>query len=495
MHSKIREFPILKEQLTFLEYEKKDTLRILEHYKKRKIGFIYYILNKGEMYSSNCPELGIISLKIKRAIDDYYVLHGKKLIISLLITPPFIIFYKSVFLNYIIFRRFYTFFYNKLKEYLSLIEDEIIFCKKQISLGFVESQTLKYHKKIYIDENYVKLKEEGRDPLVFIPPEYKVSNKKFKTEFADIQDFDTIQSNKTISHNPLLFLTKHEIIQEIKTKTSTKSKLLYCLDIQKNLSLLQNSFNEIMKDMVGQRAIKDCLQILFVKQPEGFYYIKSMINLNNVNDDSKKQSDKISRYKIILIIAIILKDLGILITFLNNEIAYFEKRLSLEDDGHKSESSQDEKKPKEKPEPRKTKAVNKNDQNFNIIWLGNEAQLIDLFMDLNKATLFPNYEEDEILSHFVSERMKRFESLVNFNDQLLHWLGTDEEFAYFINELTRAGFVNVSNKYKAFSSHFLNREGKPFKNLAQKFNNHKNHGSASPQIDEAVKNINKDKSN
>jgi hypothetical protein len=53
----------------------------------------------------------------------------------------------------------------------------------------------------------------------------------------------------------------------------------------------------------------------------------------------------------------------------------------------------------------------------------------------------------------------------------INWLKSDSSFSIFVDELAQRKAIDEENKYKVFEKHFCNRNGKPFKYLAQKKNN------------------------
>ena len=118
---------------------------------------------------------------------------------------------------------------------------------------------------------------------------------------------------------------------------------------------------------------------------------------------------------------------------------------------------------------RQNKNVNnlKGKNNNRIIWRVNEDKLITLFSTLYKEQLLPEYKKEEVLHHFVDERLRRF----NFLDTPLDhftWLESDSAFAVLVNELARRGAIIEKEKFKNFANHFLNNKGNKFKSLSQK---------------------------
>ncbi len=108
-------------------------------------------------------------------------------------------------------------------------------------------------------------------------------------------------------------------------------------------------------------------------------------------------------------------------------------------------------------------------KNKKIIWKASKDVLLKVFDTLRKNEIFPDYKSNEILVHFCNEKHKCF---CNANSELtsLSWKDSDSTFAIFVDELAKRGAINDNNKFKIFSEHFVNQQGDPFKDLAQKRN-------------------------
>ncbi|TSA27416.1 MAG: hypothetical protein D4R68_05630 [Ignavibacteriales bacterium] len=112
----------------------------------------------------------------------------------------------------------------------------------------------------------------------------------------------------------------------------------------------------------------------------------------------------------------------------------------------------------------KTTSMNKK-----IIWKAGKDVLLKVFEALRKNEIFPDYKNSEILVHFCDEKHKCF-CKTNGELTTLSWKDSDSTFAIFVDELAKRGAVNDNNKFKIFSEHFVNQQGDPFKDLAQKRN-------------------------
>lgn len=113
--------------------------------------------------------------------------------------------------------------------------------------------------------------------------------------------------------------------------------------------------------------------------------------------------------------------------------------------------------------------VTKKSTNGRIIWRAGEEKLLRLYKEMNKSELIPEYSKDEILNHFVNERLLRF-NFINEPLEPFSWQGSDAEFSILISELAVRGAIPKENKFKVCGEHFLNNNGKQFKSLAQKKN-------------------------
>ena len=107
--------------------------------------------------------------------------------------------------------------------------------------------------------------------------------------------------------------------------------------------------------------------------------------------------------------------------------------------------------------------------NNKILWKSSKETLLKVFGILHSNEFFPGYKKNEILIHFCNEKHKCF-CVTNGELTPLAWKDSDCTFAIFVDELAKRGAINDNNKFKIFKEHFVNQQGKPFKNLAQKRN-------------------------
>ncbi|MBS3945359.1 MAG: hypothetical protein KGZ42_07670 [Melioribacter sp.] len=117
----------------------------------------------------------------------------------------------------------------------------------------------------------------------------------------------------------------------------------------------------------------------------------------------------------------------------------------------------------------KRNGAGKTSTNNKIIWKAGKESLIKIFDVLRQNEFLPEYKKNKILVHFCSEKHKCF---CNANGEItpLSWKDSDCTFAIFVDELAKRGAINDNNKFKIFSEHFVNQQGDPFKDLAQKRN-------------------------
>lgn len=105
-----------------------------------------------------------------------------------------------------------------------------------------------------------------------------------------------------------------------------------------------------------------------------------------------------------------------------------------------------------------------------IVWKLGDAKLLALFNCLKNNVCVPKFVKEEILAHFTDEKQILFCN-VRIHFRKIIWLKSDSSFSIFVDELAHKKAIDEENKYKMFEKHFCNRNGKPFKYLAQKKNN------------------------
>ncbi len=102
-----------------------------------------------------------------------------------------------------------------------------------------------------------------------------------------------------------------------------------------------------------------------------------------------------------------------------------------------------------------------------IIWMCGKEKLLKMFAELNLKTFLHEDTQEEILSHFTNENQIPFMK-GRIIQRMFRWRISDSSFAVFVNELAERKAIDGNAKFTLFPKHFLNRYGKPFKNLAQK---------------------------
>jgi hypothetical protein len=108
-----------------------------------------------------------------------------------------------------------------------------------------------------------------------------------------------------------------------------------------------------------------------------------------------------------------------------------------------------------------------------IIWLLGKEILLRLFICLCRDEYTAEYSKEEILIHFADEKHRPFCKVTN-TIMKIRWRKSDDSFAIFISELAKRGMIDNKNIDKTFEKHFVNHDGKNFKDLAQKRYNTKN---------------------
>jgi hypothetical protein len=111
-----------------------------------------------------------------------------------------------------------------------------------------------------------------------------------------------------------------------------------------------------------------------------------------------------------------------------------------------------------------------NDTITRIVWKVGDVKLLALFDSLNNKVCVPKCPNEEILNHFTDEKQIPY-CKVRVQFRKINWLKSDSSFSIFVDELAQRKAIDEENKYKVFEKHFCNRNGKPFKYLAQKKNN------------------------
>jgi len=124
-----------------------------------------------------------------------------------------------------------------------------------------------------------------------------------------------------------------------------------------------------------------------------------------------------------------------------------------------------------------------------IVWMSGKDKLMNMFSALKEKNILSEYTTEEILAHFSNEKQ------VPFNKEFYHigrlrWRKSDNSFSYFVDGLAKRNCIDEENKYMIFKKHFMNKDGKPFKDLAQKKYNTKNFTRTGSMIEKILNSIN-----
>ena len=124
-----------------------------------------------------------------------------------------------------------------------------------------------------------------------------------------------------------------------------------------------------------------------------------------------------------------------------------------------------------------------------IIWMCGKDKLLRLFSELKERNILLEYPVEEILAHFCNEKKISFVRGIN-NTEMFRWRKSDNSFSIFVDGLANRGCIDDENKYMLFKKHFMNKEGKPFKDLSQKKYNTKNFTRTGNAIGKILNSIN-----
>jgi hypothetical protein len=102
-----------------------------------------------------------------------------------------------------------------------------------------------------------------------------------------------------------------------------------------------------------------------------------------------------------------------------------------------------------------------------IVWMCGKEKLLIMFTKFKEKNFITECTKDETLSHFADENQIPFFKGTNIQ-RMFRWRASDSSFAVFVNELAKRNAIDGGDKFKVFLKHFLNKKGKPFRNLAQK---------------------------
>lgn len=100
-------------------------------------------------------------------------------------------------------------------------------------------------------------------------------------------------------------------------------------------------------------------------------------------------------------------------------------------------------------------------------------KLKNMFSALKENNILSEYTAEEILYHFSNEKQVPLTKGTNYPGKFL-WRKSDNSFSFFVDEIAKRNCIDEENKYLIFKKHFINKDGNPFKDLAQKKYNTKN---------------------
>jgi len=444
------------------------------------------------MGSSSCPELHDISMYI-RDISSKRIGDVKNKLGVMFIIYKYI--YVYPFYNFILYLQGYNYFNKTYADYLYLVEQEIRFCEKQVQLGFTETPiksldtpySIKYSRKLLNNKKSSKLSIKNENAEL----------KKYSRVIIDIDKDSFFIGEDADKKFELLFLTKKELASSIQKYTSTGEKLIYIMSLHNIMQRVKNDFDNFDAARYDSKGVY--LFELSHNCPELVYFIEFMAHF--FKDKSDGGEDVLNLYILKDQIEFQASQYGDLLSYLKSQMEYFEKLLSIENISRLNMSPNVTDKPLK---PAGTKVSNKTTRAkksvakkgrglAKIVWRGSEKQLIDLFFLLSQALLMKDYKEDEIVAHFVNDRLEDYKLQEKIKYSNLVWLGTDQSFAQLIDMLASNDLIASKNKYNNFTAHFLNKEWKEFKWLPQKNNFGKSYSTPNEQIVKAIEEILKDK--
>ncbi len=119
-----------------------------------------------------------------------------------------------------------------------------------------------------------------------------------------------------------------------------------------------------------------------------------------------------------------------------------------------------------------------------IRWNGAKEILVHIRDRFIEEEKIPESDAEEFLAHFIGIDGERFTTL-NPTRQI-NWLGSDADFGQLIDVQKQMNFINGRRFIKDYAKHFINRDGKQFKDLAQKRKNKDDSGSEGSVIKKIV---------
>ena len=124
-----------------------------------------------------------------------------------------------------------------------------------------------------------------------------------------------------------------------------------------------------------------------------------------------------------------------------------------------------------------------------IVWMYGKEKLLIMFTKFKENNFITECTKDETLSHFADENQIPFFKGTNIQ-RMFRWRASDSSFAVFVNELAKRSAIDENEKFKVFVKHFLNKNGNPFRNLAQKKYYTENYSKTGNMIREILDSIN-----
>ena len=130
-----------------------------------------------------------------------------------------------------------------------------------------------------------------------------------------------------------------------------------------------------------------------------------------------------------------------------------------------------------------------NDSSDRIVWMCGKENLLKMFSALKENNILSEYAGEEILAHFTNEKQIPFSRGISHPGKF-RWRKSDNSFSFFVDELAKRNCIDEEKKYLIFKKHFINKDGKPFKDLAQKKYNTKNFTRTGNLIEKILNSIN-----